>query len=104
MKGMPLSPAPTKHRVPLLFYGSFLRGILALLLAGLVQQIASACSVPVFRYGLEHWKADPYRVLVAHRGGLNAEAQLMVRQLNDASGRANVVVQSADLGHEPDAE
>ncbi len=25
-----------------------------------------ACSVPVFRYALEHWAADPYRVTVPH--------------------------------------
>ncbi len=27
---------------------------------------AFACSVPVFRYALEHWAADPYRVSVPH--------------------------------------
>ncbi|MDZ4404653.1 hypothetical protein [Prosthecobacter sp.] len=27
---------------------------------------AFACSVPVFRYALEHWAADPYRVTVPH--------------------------------------
>ncbi len=32
---------------------------------------AFACSVPVFRYALEHWAADPYRVTVPHGAKLD---------------------------------
>lgn len=31
-----------------------------------------ACNVPVFRYALEHWRPDPYRVAVLHRDALSA--------------------------------
>ncbi|HUQ72324.1 MAG TPA: hypothetical protein VM165_22550, partial [Planctomycetaceae bacterium] len=30
-----------------------------------------ACNVPVFRYALEHWRPDPYRLTVLHRGPLD---------------------------------
>ena len=36
----------------------------------LVAVVAEACSVPVFRYALERWQADPYEVFVFHRGPL----------------------------------
>ncbi len=45
-----------------------------------------ACSVPVFRYALENWYADPYRVLVFHRGPLSAESQAAVDFLNRVKG------------------
>ncbi|WP_395736963.1 hypothetical protein [Prosthecobacter sp.] len=37
---------------------------------------ALACSVPVFRYALEHWVADPYRVSVPH--GVKLEGNFKV--------------------------
>src|SRR3954471_5247029 len=104
MKGMPLSLAPAKPPITRSLACAFLRGVLCLLLGCLMHQIAFACSVPVFRYGLEHWKADPYRALIVHRGELNAEDQVMVKKLKDASARANVTVQRVDLGRDPGAE
>jgi len=58
---------------------------------------ARACSVPVFRYALEHWPADPFQVTVFHRGVLSdAEKSLMkVDEL------ANTSVRTVDLAHEP---
>ncbi len=37
---------------------------------------ALACSVPVFRYALEHWAADPYRVTLPH--GVTLEGNFKV--------------------------
>lgn len=37
------------------------------LLAAVLIQSASACQVPVFRYALERWEADPFRLQVIHR-------------------------------------
>ncbi|MGV3661045.1 MAG: hypothetical protein ACO1TE_12735 [Prosthecobacter sp.] len=37
---------------------------------------AFACSVPVFRYALEHWAADPYRITVPH--GMKLEGNFKV--------------------------
>lgn len=64
-----------------------------------------ACSVPVFRYALEHWQADPYRALVFHRGPLTAAQQALARDLG-AEGRAgrlhaNLSVQTIDLDNPP---
>jgi hypothetical protein len=57
----------------------------------LVSGLAWACSVPVFRYGLEHWAADAYQVLVFHDGPLDAAKQALIKQLS-ASEHANVQV------------
>ncbi len=56
-----------------------------------------ACSVPVFRYGLEHWTADPYRIVITHQGPLSPAAQSLVQQLKAAAGRANLAVSDVDL-------
>lgn len=47
---------------------------------------AAACSVPVFRYSLERWPAEPYRVYVFHRGALSPETQKLVDRLQTAAG------------------
>lgn len=70
----------------------------------LICRTSSACSVPVFRYGLEHWAADPYRVLVVHREGLSPEAQALVQELRDAGTRANLSMHVADLANDPDPQ
>ena len=41
----------------------------------------SACNVPVFRYALEHWSADPYDVIVFHRLTREQIAQIVEIQL-----------------------
>jgi hypothetical protein len=62
---------------------------------------AMACSVPVFRYALEHWASDPYQALVLHRGPLPETGQDLVRQLRlgSAGGAAgaNLELKTADL-------
>lgn len=69
-----------------------------------IHQNSSACSVPVFRYGLEHWQADAYRLLIVHRGALNAEAQSLLQELRGSTTRANLLVQAADLAQAPAPE
>lgn len=62
---------------------------------------ALACSVPVFRYALEHWPADPFHVLVFHRGPLSGEQQAALREAEKKEGaRANVLVRTVDLDGE----
>jgi len=56
-------------------------GLVLVLLAG----TAEACSVPVFRYALERWPADPYEVLIFHRGDLSEEQQQALDHLKKAS-------------------
>lgn len=67
---------------------------------------ASACSVPVFRYALEHWESDPYRLTVFHRGPLSAEEEerlaSLSQRLHDPDGRrlANLELVTVDLSKE----
>ncbi len=62
----------------------------------------SACSVPVFRYTLERWEADPYHVVVFHDGAMEASSQaaLDVLRAAEAPGRANLEIHPADVGGE----
>lgn len=61
---------------------------------------AHACNVPVFRYALEHWSGDSYRLVVFHRGQLTDSEQSLLNQLADGSGRssANVSLRTVDVG------
>ena len=49
-------------------------GLLIVLSLGF-SSAAQACSVPVFRYALERWPADAYRLVIFHNGPLSAEQQ-----------------------------
>lgn len=78
-----------------------IRWPLALLLAALLTKTASACSIPVFRYALEHWPPDSFAVVVFHRGELSREQQVLLEQLQpvgpDGAQLANVRVRAIDL-------
>jgi hypothetical protein len=78
--------------------------VLPVIVLAVAASSASACSVPVFRYALEHWPADPYVAIVFHRGELTPEQQTVVEQLDskDESGApiANLVVRTVDLDTE----
>lgn len=43
----------------------------AILVLALCSGPAAACNIPVFRYALDHWAADPYRLTLFHRGPLD---------------------------------
>jgi hypothetical protein len=63
---------------------------------------APACNVPVFRYALERWAADPYQIVLFRNGPLTAEKEALVRALEKRSqeGLANLTVTSVDLARE----
>jgi len=67
-----------------------------------------ACSVPVFRYALERWKADPYEFVVFHRGPLAADQQEIVDTFKPKGAiggkSANLSLRTVDLDTEPDAQ
>jgi hypothetical protein len=62
---------------------------------------AHACSVPVFRWALERWEADPYEVVIFHRGPMAPADQAIADQLT-SDATANVVVRLVDLASPPD--
>lgn len=69
---------------------------------------SSACSVPVYRYALERWPSDFYRVVVFHKGPLTKSQKALVTDMgpDGISGEknANLRVQTVDLAGKPDAE
>ncbi|QDT09165.1 hypothetical protein [Planctomycetes bacterium K23_9] len=64
--------------------------------------VAHACKVPVFRYALERWQADNYRVVVTSSGPLNEEHQSAIEKLKQSP--ANTVVEVIDLSSLSEAD
>jgi len=60
-----------------------------------------ACSIPVFRYALERWPAEPYEAVVLHRGPLGPAEQAALDALRKTTeGNAaltNLQVRTVDL-------
>ncbi|HUT33572.1 MAG TPA: hypothetical protein VNE39_08845 [Planctomycetota bacterium] len=77
----------------------FVLGALGLLaLAG--GPTASACSIPVFRYALERWPAEPYQAVVFHKGPLKPDEEKLVdglRKAGTADAPANLAVVCVDV-------
>lgn len=69
------------------------------LIAG--SSIATACSVPVFRYALEHWLPDSYVAYVLHHGPLNSAVMQQIENLQaqglDGRSTVNLLVKSIDV-------
>jgi hypothetical protein len=63
--------------------------------------LASACTIPVFRYALERWESDRFLVIVYHDGRLTAEQNSAIDELTQrsslASGPLNIEVIRYDL-------
>ena len=64
-----------------------------------------ACQVPVFRYALEKWRSDNYRLRVYHQGKLDPAQQKMVDDLkvaeDDEVDRVNIEVELVDIDNLP---
>jgi hypothetical protein len=58
--------------------------VLAWTVCTLVASVALACNVPVFRYALERWSADPYELVVLHEGALSAKDLARVNVLKNS--------------------
>lgn len=57
-----------------------------------------ACNVPVFRYAMERWQADAYRVLVYHRpGALPAAFESLQKGVAERGGTANYSLKTIDV-------
>ena len=59
-----------------------------------------ACSVPVFRYALERWPVDAYRLVIFHQGALTDAQQELKSELESFSeigyGRPPLMMQAVD--------
>jgi len=60
--------------------------VLAVAVLALMVWPVAACSVPVFRYALERWPADMYRLVVFHRATLTDKQQADVDGLEACGG------------------
>ncbi len=58
-----------------------------------------ACNVPVFRYALDHWQPDRYRIVVIHDAPLDSAAQKRIEELDQriAATSTNAQVQVVKL-------
>ena len=65
----------------------------------LLGAVAEACNVPVFRYALERWQPDPYRVVCFHRGALTDDQRKLANSLADRQDQAlaNFIFRTVDL-------
>jgi hypothetical protein len=79
--------------------------LLPLLAAAFSTISVCACSVPVFRYAMEHWRADSYEAIIFHRGALSQAEQRLASDLtrDGKAGKlhANVTLQLIDLDQQP---
>lgn len=56
-----------------------------------------ACSVPVFRYALEHWAADPYRVTVPHGTKLDGNFKVTTTDVSKIELRQPVSMRNEEV-------
>src|SRR5438477_12847213 len=67
-----------------------------------------ACSVPVFRYALEHWAAAPFQAFVFHRGPLSEAQQAAARDLGSdglaGELHSNISLRTVDLDQDSPPE
>jgi len=79
-----------------------LRSVAMLALAlGATAPACWACSIPVFRYALERWPAEPYYAVVFHKGPLGPAERAAVDALRKAAegeGEGSGVYQGASEG------
>src|SRR5687768_11237982 len=76
------------------------KSILAVATALLALTAAAyACNVPVFRFALERWRADAYRVTVFHKGPLTDAERELFRPLEEQQDHqlSNVLVRVVDV-------
>jgi hypothetical protein len=82
------------------------RGLAVAVAAGVLFSSAGgillACNVPVYRYALERWKPDPYRVTLLHRGPLSDEQRTLIKPLEEPPSEsrgqaANVAFRTVDV-------
>ncbi len=61
--------------------------------------VALACNVPVFRFALERWRPDSYRITVLHRGPLGEAERELLRPLEELRNKtqANLDFRAIDI-------
>jgi hypothetical protein len=73
--------------------------LLLLAIALLSPAPARACTIPVFRYALEHWDPAPYEIVVFTHGPLTDADESVIDHLN--AEHANIALRPIDLAADP---
>ena len=75
----------------------FFRIIVLVVLSGVlvIPRAASACTIPVFRYALDRWEADPFRLVVPKAWATDRERVKLLVPLR-GNGLANVLVEESE--------
>lgn len=75
----------------------FFRIIVLVVLSGIlvIPRAASACTIPVFRYALDRWEADPFRLVVPKAWATDRERVKLLVPLR-GNGLANVLVEESE--------
>ena len=89
----PNAASPKNRRGP--FASSLSKIVFAFAVIG--SAAAFACQVPVFRYALERWDADRYRITVLHDGPLNETQSAALAQFKQASESGQGKAASVDV-------
>lgn len=88
-----MSTKITKNRAK-----AFMTRVSSLALVLILSATVFACSVPVFRYAIEHWRPDAYRVFVYHDQDLTDDDRTLLAKIeSEAKVGANVQAQTVDL-------
>lgn len=69
---------------------SMLRFVLPMAILASFASIAMSCSIPVFRYALEHWRPEPFTVHVVSSRPLNESQNALLKELKDLGKTANI--------------
>jgi hypothetical protein len=75
---------------------SCVQSLLGLAFLASCASVALCCSIPVFRYALEHWTPEPFIVHVISKSELSASESDLFNELNLSSKNANVRIQLFD--------
>ena len=80
--------------------------IALIVVLGFTAAAAYACNVPVFRFALERWRPDPYRVTLFHRGPLADADRALIGTLEDRQEKSsiNLAVRTLDVTELEDAD
>jgi hypothetical protein len=75
----------------------FFRIIVLVVLSGVlvIPRAASACTIPVFRYALDRWEADPFRLVVPKAWATDRDKVKLLVPLR-GNGLANVLVEESE--------
>ena len=67
---------------------------------GFAAAAAYACNVPVFRFALERWRPDPYRMTVFHRGPVADAERALIGTLQEQQdfSSINLAIRTLEVG------